>query len=222
MLAEQRENLRRAAREEAVWDDAYRYMLSENPKFLDDIWNADFFINLPIDTIAFVAPDGHVVAQRALDAATNQLGPPPPALALALAPGGSIASRVATAEFAISLALLGGTIYAFGTSPTLPSSGSGSGTPMSWAYLFRAIGKPFQSQLSELGGARASLRVIADPVVGGSTEVRIDASDKQLLGSRFIARHVGAGHSAEVELLSRRPAHAGAVRAAWQPRSTPV
>ena len=113
MLAEQRENLRRAAREEAVWDDAFRYMRGENPTFFDAIWNADFFMNLPIDMVAFVAPDGHVVAQRAYYPATKQLGLPPPDLALALAPGGSIASRVATAEFATGLALIGGTIYAF-------------------------------------------------------------------------------------------------------------
>ena len=212
MLAEQRENLRRAAREEAVWDDAFRYMRGENPKFFDDIWNADFFINLPIDMVAFVAPDGHVVAQRAFYPATNQLGLPPPDLALALAPGGSIASRVATAEFATGLALVGGTIYAFGTSPILPSSGSGP--PMGEAYLFRAIGKPFQSQMSELAGARASLTVIADPLSGGGTEVRIDDSDKELLGIHFLAGHLGSGHSAEVELISPRPVHAGALRAA--------
>ncbi len=212
MLADQRENLRRAAREEAVWDDAYRFMRNENPKFFDDIWNAEFFINLPLDMVAFVAADGHVVAQRAYDPATHGLGPPPAELAAAVAPSGSIGSRIATAEFATGLALIDGTIYAFGSSPILPSSGSGA--PMGEAYMFRAIGQPFQQQMSELADAHASLKVIASGTMAGGEAVRIDDSDKDQLVIRFAVGVLGRGRSAEVELLSPRPVHAGAVRAA--------
>jgi len=202
MITEQRENLRRSAREEAVWDDAYRYMLGQNPRMFDVIWNAEFFLNLPVDMVAFVAPDGHVVAQRAFIPATRGIGAPPAELARAVAPTGSIGSRIKGDGFLTGLALIDGTVYVFGAAPVLPSTGSG--TAAGEAFLFRAIGRPFQLQMSELAGARASINVIEATADDPADDIRIDDSDSDL----------GGGRRAEVVLVSPRPVHAGAVRAA--------
>ena len=211
MIAEQRENLRHASREEAVWDDAYRFMLDQNSKFFDDNWNAEFFINLPVDMVAFVAPDGRVVAQRAYDPETHRLGPPPAELAAAVAHLGSIGGRVAAGEFATGLALIDGTLYAFGTSPVLPSNGRGA--PNGEAFMFRSLGRPFELQMSELIGACAALKVVPD--TGRATDdVAIDDSDKDVLLIRFAAGELGGGRRAKIELLSPGPVHAGALRAA--------
>ncbi len=213
MITEQRENLRRSAREEAVWDDAYRYMLGQNPTMFDVIWNAEFFLSLPVDMVAFVAPDGRVVAQRALLAATNDIGTPPAELARAVAPNGSVGSRVKGDGFLTGVALIDGTVYVFGASPVLPSTGTG--TPAGEAYLFRAIGRPFQLQMSELADARASINVVDAAAVADAGEgILIDDSDEDQLVIRSLVGDLGGGRRAQVVLVSPRPVHAGAVRAA--------
>jgi signal transduction histidine kinase/CheY-like chemotaxis protein len=220
-LAERLDALQRTARDNGVWDETYAFMRTRKPDYLEQNW-PEIFTNHQLDLVAFIAPDGRIVALRGYDRRAGRLLAPPPALAAAVGPGGVLATRLGGAYSAGGLTSVGGLLYAWGASPILRSGAQG-GAPAGQLIVLRELGPAFEGALSQLIDTRVALTLVPAAsrrhaaASSGALEladVEFDDDDEDRLEMRFDVGDVGDGRAVQMHLTSPRPVHAAAARAA--------
>jgi signal transduction histidine kinase/CheY-like chemotaxis protein len=219
VLTWQIEDMRRSARDNAAWDDAYEFLAGRKPDFMVLDWTPEIFTNLSVDVVAFVAPDGRIVAIRAFDAGREQLSAPPPGIAAAVAPAGLIGRRLGAATYAAGFTAVDGAYYAFGAAQVTHTNGSGP--PDGQLFLLRALSSQVAATLERLGAGGLALRARpagSAPRTAGSAldaaALAVDDHDEQRLVLSFPVGALGDGSELAVELESPRPVHAAAREAA--------
>ena len=72
MLNDQISQLDVTVKDNAQWDDAYRYMQQRDPSFIESSFSEETFSNIKVNAIIFVSNDGEVLSKQGLDFTSAQ------------------------------------------------------------------------------------------------------------------------------------------------------
>jgi diguanylate cyclase (GGDEF)-like protein len=212
--------LRRTTIDNAMWDEAYRFMGGTNPRHPGNLLAmTDSFRMLRMSAYAFIARDGRIVHARQFDAGNQRLEPASPAILRGLGPDTSIARHLRRDTAASGFARIGGGVYAWTAAPVLHSDGSG---PMAgWWLLLSEIDASFLGATTQSVGSPVTLAVRAHgpdrelavhrPLAASEVEVR--PIDDASLEASFPLGRLDAEGTLELVVTIARDAHAAAQRA---------
>lgn len=212
--------LRRTAIDNAMWDEAYGYMLGTNPRHPDNLLPmTDSFRMVHMSAYGFVDPAGHVVLARQFDARREHLVPARPEVVRALERGSPIAAHYRGNEDASGFTGIGGTIYRWSSAPILRSDGSGPA--VGWWVLLSELDGAFLDSTSHALGSRASLTIrplaageklaVHTPLDAG--DVRITTVDNSSMDVRFPLGVLDDANALELVITSGRFVHSAALHA---------
>ncbi|MGB7816422.1 MAG: EAL domain-containing protein [Methylotenera sp.] len=88
LLNDQISQLDVTVKDNAYWDDAYRYMLQRDPSFIESSFSDETFSNIKVNAIIFVSNDGEVLSKQGLDFTNGQPWHIPKLIEQAFAKGG--------------------------------------------------------------------------------------------------------------------------------------
>lgn len=72
MLNDQISQLDATVKDNAQWDDAYRYMQQRDSSFIESSFSEETFSNIKVNAIIFVSNDGEVLSKQGLDFTSAQ------------------------------------------------------------------------------------------------------------------------------------------------------
>jgi diguanylate cyclase (GGDEF)-like protein len=214
------EYLRRTTIDNAMWDEAYRYMQGRNPRHPDNLLSmTDSFRLLHMSAYGFVGLDGHVVYARQFDASREHLVPARPEILQALERGSTIGRHYRSDQDSAGFTRIGNHNYSWCSAPVLRSDGTGPSA--GWWVLLSELDGAFLESTSQALGSSATLAV--RPIAAGESlavhipldagDVRISTSDSSNLDIRFPLGKMDETNALELVISNPRVVHETALRA---------
>ncbi len=207
------DNLRRTGHDYAEWDDTVAYVQAPNPAFEQSNWTATSLGNVQVDAMLVFAPDGALRGGACLQADTESVVTPPPAMAaefvtlvraVAGDPGG--VRRLA------GLCAVGGRPALFACGPILPTSGGSA--PHGALVVIRWIDERLQDRLEQIMGFDIELRpVVPTAAARPSGDARVQVLSDHRIAVAVPLRSVEGTPLLELGIAFDRVAYLEAVRA---------
>ena len=211
--------LKRTAIDNAMWDEAYRYMQGRNFKHPDNLLAmTDSFRMMRLSAYAFAALDGKVVYARQFDSRRSGLTEPERNVRAALEPLGTIGRHIRRGETSSGYTHIGNRVFGWCSAPVLHSDGTGP-TDGSW-ILVSELDSGFLDATSQALGSQAVLQVRPLPPARSAApsaplaadDVQITLLDDAFLDARFSLGTIDEDSELDLVVTIPRSVHATALR----------
>ncbi|MFL9842766.1 CHASE4 domain-containing protein [Sphingomonas sp. ST-64] len=171
-LTEYASKVEASVRDYGDWNESYAYMETPNRAFEQDSFATSAMVNLGVNGMAYVRPDGELVIARWLDIDSGTDQPEMRARMLAAIKRIDIARALATRNSASFYARLGDRIAAIGIARVRRTDGSG--TPRGTVVMARLISSEQLSNLLQLQAGIDLPQPAAEPrVVAGERNIAV-------------------------------------------------
>jgi|GEM_PF-4658073 len=215
-----RDYLKRMAIDNAMWDEAYNFMLGHNPRHPQSLLAmTDSFRMLRLSAFGFVGIDGKVVYARQFDSARERLLPASPDIVHALQLRGTIGRHYRPGSDVAGYSRVGTNIYAWCAAPIFRTDGSGPSN--GWWILLSELDAAFLQNTSQAVSAHATLAIrplaegqdVAVQTPLDAQDLRIVLTDDSRLDARFALGMLDDHSELDLVVSIPREVHAAATRA---------